>query len=255
MHESNSCKNCQATVTGKYCSNCGQATHTHRINYHFLVHEIQHGLLHFDGGVLYTIKELFTRPGASIREYIEGKRVKHFKPLSFVVLLATVYGLLSLYFHNDVSGGMKVTGDARGTVAVAGFNDWVSKHYVTYILISLPFSGLASYIVFRKQGYNLVEHLVLSTYGIGQMLVLQLLFFPLSYALTGTSFLLLLTTVVSLLGIGLNMWVNIGFFNKLSPLKVIGLSLLTYLLMMVFIAVVAVAAGIIYGLLFYHKPN
>lgn len=255
MQESNTCKNCQAITTDKYCGNCGQATNTHRINYHFLIHEIQHSLLHFDGGVLYTIKELFTRPGASIREYIEGQRVKHFKPLSFVVLLATIYGLLSLYFHTDVSGGMKVAGDAKGTAAAAGFNDWVSKHYVSYILITLPFSGLASYIVFRKQGYNLMEHLVLSTYGVGQMLVLQLVVFPLSYALSGTASLPVLTSVTSLLGAALNIWINIGFFKKLSPLKVIVFSLLSYLLMVALIAVVALVGGIIYGLLFYHKPN
>ena len=64
------------------------------MNFHSLWHDIQHGLFHFDNGVLYTAKQLFTRPGNSIREYIDGKRVRHFKPISLVILLATVYGFL-----------------------------------------------------------------------------------------------------------------------------------------------------------------
>ncbi|MEO8862184.1 MAG: hypothetical protein ABI358_12210 [Ginsengibacter sp.] len=32
------------------------------MNFHFLWHDVQHGLFHFDKGVLYTTKQLFTRP-------------------------------------------------------------------------------------------------------------------------------------------------------------------------------------------------
>jgi hypothetical protein len=73
------CKNCHQTYTGNYCNNCGQPADTHKINIHYLWHDIQHGLFHFDKGVTYTAKQLFTRPGHSIREFIEGKRVKHIK--------------------------------------------------------------------------------------------------------------------------------------------------------------------------------
>ncbi|QOG00887.1 DUF3667 domain-containing protein [Flavobacterium sp. MDT1-60] len=37
---------------------------------------------------------MFTRPGHSIREFIEGKRVKHFKPLWLVAVLGALYGFL-----------------------------------------------------------------------------------------------------------------------------------------------------------------
>ena len=88
------CKNCNQNFKGHFCNNCGQTADTHKMNFHSLWHDIQHGLFHFDNGVLYTAKQLFTRPGNSIREYIDGKRVRHFKPISLVILLATVYGFL-----------------------------------------------------------------------------------------------------------------------------------------------------------------
>jgi hypothetical protein len=40
-------------------------------------HDVQHGLFHFDKGMYYSAKELYWRPGHSIREFIEGKRVSH----------------------------------------------------------------------------------------------------------------------------------------------------------------------------------
>jgi hypothetical protein len=85
------CKNCHQVYTGHYCNNCGQSAETHKINAHFLWHDIQHGLLHFDEGILFSLRQLFTRPGHSIREFIDGKRVRHFKPISLVVVLATLY--------------------------------------------------------------------------------------------------------------------------------------------------------------------
>lgn len=66
-------------------------------------HDIQHGLFHFDQGIFYTAKQLFIRPGHSIREFIEGKRVEHFKPLSLVIILATAYGIIENF---DESGNL-----------------------------------------------------------------------------------------------------------------------------------------------------
>ena len=96
------CKNCGHIFSGQFCNNCGQSAATHKLNLHFIWHDIQHGLLHFDKGILYTAKKLFTKPGKSIREFIEGKRVKHFKPISLVIILATLYGVLRHLFHFSI---------------------------------------------------------------------------------------------------------------------------------------------------------
>lgn len=96
------CKNCNNQFEGNFCNNCGQAANTHKLNMHFIWHDLKHGLFHFDNGIFYTIAQLLTKPGYTIREIIDGKRVKHFKPLSFIVVLATVYGLLYHFFINNL---------------------------------------------------------------------------------------------------------------------------------------------------------
>lgn len=251
MQESTSCKNCQALTVGNYCSNCGQATDTHRLSAHYLWHDIQHHLLHFDKGVFYTIKELFTRPGYSIREYIEGKRIKHFRPISLVILLATLYGILSLYFHTDVAGGIKYEFSENGAAAFQRLNEWASQHYVAYMMIALPFSALGSFLAFRSQRYNFVEHFVMAAFLLGQALVVMLLFFPLNYLLADSPLLKVMSTVVAFIGFGLNLWVNIQFFDKLSRVKVFWLTLLSYLIMTVAMSVLSAGGTILY-LVFTH---
>ena len=102
MVDTTICKNCNYPFKGNYCNHCGQAADTHKLSLHYIWHDLQHGLFHFDNGFFYTIKQLLTRPGHTIREFINGKRVRHFKPFSFVVVLATLYGLLYHYFIRNV---------------------------------------------------------------------------------------------------------------------------------------------------------
>ena len=143
---------------------------------HFIWHDIQHAFFHFDKGVLYTAKELFTRPGDSIREFVEGKRVKHFKPISLVIILATLYGVLRHLFHFSVLD-KKAVSKFQG-VEYESLNEWISHHYYWIILLSIPMFSIASYIVFRKQGYNYVEFFILNTFKASQRLFLRIFTFP-----------------------------------------------------------------------------
>lgn len=108
------CKNCNNEFEGRFCNQCGQPAATHELNFHFLMHDVQHGLFHLDKGVFFTIKELFIRPGYSIHEYLHGKRAQHFKPISLILVLAGILGLLSHYFHFDMlSDTVQVIGDGK----------------------------------------------------------------------------------------------------------------------------------------------
>ncbi|GFE78515.1 hypothetical protein GCM10011487_05150 [Steroidobacter agaridevorans] len=88
-HQHGQCRNCGATVSGAYCSNCGQATHVHR-SLISLGHDILHGVFHFEGKVWHTIPELLFRPGRLTRRYIDGERAKFVSPMAlylFIVFL------------------------------------------------------------------------------------------------------------------------------------------------------------------------
>ena len=88
------CKNCGNSFEGNYCNQCGQSAKTKRINHEFLWEDIEHGLFHYDKGIGYSLKKLFEKPGIVIFDYIEGKRVNHFRPISMVIIMATIYALI-----------------------------------------------------------------------------------------------------------------------------------------------------------------
>jgi hypothetical protein len=68
------CLNCNNTIDKNFCNICGQKTSTHRFSIkHILDAGILNGIFMINKGFFFTIKELFTRPGHSIREYINGK--------------------------------------------------------------------------------------------------------------------------------------------------------------------------------------
>ncbi len=85
------CKNCTHIYQGKFCPNCGQKTATHEIDFNFVVHEVPHSAFHLSKGIFFTIKELCTRPGKTIKEYFEGKRINHFPPLTYLLIITSLF--------------------------------------------------------------------------------------------------------------------------------------------------------------------
>lgn len=226
------CKNCNQIYTGHYCSNCGQTAETHRLNLHFLWHEIRHSLFHFDEGILYSGKQLFTRPGDSIREFIEGKRVKHFKPIALVIVLATFYGLLYHYFHISFVVADTTNSSEVGIDSVK-FNEWIGTHYAWTTLLTIPLFTIGTSIAFRKQGYNFVEYFILNTFKASQKLFVHLALFPLLYLFNGTPTMRMLSLLLYLIDVGFIYWTNAQFFNKLSLKKSLLLTLLSQLIFLI----------------------
>ena len=243
------CKNCNQHFKGNFCNSCGQSADTHEINSHFLWHDIQHGLLHFDNGIFYTIKELFTRPGNAIREFIDGKRIRHFKPLSLVIILATIYGLLIHNFNIDFIPDLQRTRSAQEINFYEKIKDWMSSHYSWATLISLPFYAFGSFMAYRKQHRNFIEHLVLNAFLAGQRLVLHIIAFPLLYLYKDSSNLSAMSGILTLLDFALLFWGYSQFFNKISKPKNFLLTLLTSLIILLSLVVVGILVGIVVALI------
>ena len=95
--ESEACANCGTERVGAYCHACGQAGHVHR-NLGALVHDIAHGVFHFEGKVWHTLPLLAWRPGELTRRYVRGERAKFVSPMalflfSVFLMFAVVSGL------------------------------------------------------------------------------------------------------------------------------------------------------------------
>ncbi|MEG1026179.1 MAG: DUF3667 domain-containing protein [Flavobacterium sp.] len=91
--------------------------------------DVEHGILHYDKGIGYSLRRLFDKPGAEIRNYIAGKRVGHFRPLSLAIILATVYALI--YHLADIK--TTTTNDTESLQHL----ERVMKYYSWYILFAI----------------------------------------------------------------------------------------------------------------------
>lgn len=213
------CKNCGTSADGKYCHQCGQSTAAGRINFHYIIHEIQHSIFHVDKGILYTIKELLVRPGSTIRGYLEGKRVGLFKPFGFIVILSTVYGLIAHFFEVYPEDSIShIYSDGEEYQAYTQLlNEWVYSHYSLVMLFFTPFFAFGSYTVFIKYKYNYMEHLVLCSYIVG----IQVFINTLAYFLFYFTQSVWVVTAVAIMIYIYHVWVYVQFFNEYSRLGTI----------------------------------
>ena len=153
------CKNCNNQFEGQFCNQCGQSADTQRLDFKFLLKNLHKNFLkYFHKGIFYTSRQLFTRPGHSIREYIEGKRVNHFEPIGLLIAFAAFYGVLYHTFGiNMFSGLSDNTLDGKLDLRSAG--NWIADHFAIVTLLFVPVYSIGSFITFRKQGYNFYEHI------------------------------------------------------------------------------------------------
>lgn len=179
------CKNCDTTLTGRYCIECGQSADTERISYHSIIHEIEHGIIHIDKGIFYTIKELVLRPGRTIKGYLAGKRVDHFKPFAFLFITATIYAVLAKVTHSGtLFGNIQVSvQDKDDQVFIEAF-EWIKNHYAYALVLLLPLISLSTLIVYRKSAYNYFEHLVINAYTTGIKTCFNIFLIPFYYIFT-----------------------------------------------------------------------
>lgn len=239
------CKNCGNLFEGKFCSNCGQSSDTHRLDVHFLWHDIQHGLFHYDAGLIYSFRELFSRPGHSIREFIQGRRIRHFKPISMVIVLAVFYGL---FYHTfGIDNTRPFISAENQDIDYASYNEWIAMHFSWLTLASIPFYTFGTFICFRKQGYNLTEYFILNTFKASQRLFVHIATFPLLVFYSGTAHIKTLLAFFYLTDILLGFITNVQFFNHLPKGKTILLSIGSHLIFLSSVFIVALLGMLLFG--------
>lgn len=221
------CKNCGHLFEGRYCNYCGQSAKTDRINSKFLWEDIEHGILHYDKGMAHTIKQLFSKPGFAIKDYINGKRVHHFRPISLCIVLATLYGFI--YHLTNVK---LINTDNNDSVNAS---EEIFKHYYWFVFITIPIYAFSTKIIFRQKEYNFWEYFILESFKVAQRLFIHVLSLPVIYMFYNS--LNVIMIALTIIDITLIIWTNIQFFNKLPKFKVIYLSILSYLLFFVIVMI------------------
>ncbi len=228
------CTHCTNEVNLNYCPSCGRALKVKRINAHYIVHEIEH-ILHFEKGILYTIRELLTRPGKNIRQFITDDRSRLVKPVIFIIISSLIYSLINGFFHIEETY-MKYDGAADSSM-IAIFH-WIQSHYGYANIIMGTFIALCLKMFFRKYPYNLFEILILLCFvmGVGMLIfaVFALIQGILHYELMGPA---------GVLGIIYCTWAIGQFFDARKPSSYVK-ALAAYLLGALLFMFAAIILGI-----------
>ncbi len=216
------CLNCQNIISENFCGNCGQKKYK-RIDKKYLTDEVQYLLLHTNKGFFYSLKNLLRNPGKTARNFIEGNRVNHYKPILMAFVLSTISAFISF----------KVIGLSSKMVELFAQNPNISKNkfasevtievmayfaaYSPFIMLAMiPVLSAASTVAFINWKNNYYEHVVMgafisSLYTISSLLVI----YPFMYIFEDDLQVLQIISMLSSLAvIPLLIWFYTGFYRE-----------------------------------------
>lgn len=180
------CLNCETEFEGKFCPECGQRADTGRFTVSFIFTNFLQGILSNDGGVWFTLKNLFTRPGQMMIDIINGKRKSYFSPFPMLFLTLSLYVIIFAFTgskDDDFSVGdldkVEVTTEnqennndniLRDKVIsyIIVFNNLYKNHYATVMVLTIPLYLFASRISYgrnNRKRYNWGEYCIPVVYA------------------------------------------------------------------------------------------
>lgn len=254
------CPNCRHDIEQNFCPNCGQKKY-HRIDGTYIKEEIQYTLLHTNKGFFYTIKNLLKNPGKTTRDYLDGNRVKHYKPLLLAFVLS---GITTFITYKILNLGEVIEefltekmGSQQGAFDATAFNTFSANYLSLIMMLLIPLGAFLSYLVFRKQMHNYFEHIVINSYLYSFWAICTaLVLYPIIYFLKSPEWVVYLTFISMPIFIPFVVW----FFKELYPdlgwknatwkvllmgfLGVIGYFIFSFILGMIYLAYMVSTQGI-----------
>lgn len=109
------CLNCATTLTGPYCSACGQKARVHRSLATFF-HDMIQGLFNFEGKIWRTLPMLAWRPGEMTRRYVVGERARFVSPVA-LYLFSVFLMFAVINFTGTMRSGPHGVGASLDTAA------------------------------------------------------------------------------------------------------------------------------------------
>src|SRR5882724_4388237 len=96
------CENCNAPLSGPYCSQCGQAEIDYRRTFGHVLVDVLNEFLICDSKFLATIALLILKPWRLTNEFLAGKRVRYVNPLRLYLLASILFFFAVNYGARDL---------------------------------------------------------------------------------------------------------------------------------------------------------
>lgn len=170
------CKNCNELIERHFCTHCGQKKYK-RIDKKYILDEVQYTFLHANKGLLFSVKNIIKNPGKTAREFIDGNRVNHYKPILLAFVLTGISTFLSIkVLHLNEAVGTAYKGNKYVNVKAIEEMMEFTSHYNSLIMMALvPFFALTTFIPFRKWGQNYYEHIVMNAYFLSLYMLVNII--------------------------------------------------------------------------------
>jgi len=165
---SQTCVNCGNEIQSHYCGECGQRKLVSRISFASLFQDLQDKLLGLDTKYLRTVVDLTYKPGYVARSYINGNRRRYVGPVAYFFLAVTLLVILTSVLNIDM---VHYTAGTTENITPRDISNnqaefqqatqqWIFANLKIISFFFIPFYIIATLILFRKNGYNLLENAV-----------------------------------------------------------------------------------------------
>lgn len=227
------CLNCNTETNGTFCHNCGQITSTKRFTFYEVITKVFSQVVFIlDKVFIYTTLSLFRRPGHSVREYVQGKRVKMMNYIVLLILVLILSIILDKLLPSSINNN-DIPTNVRTKEVVQQIGDFADKNIKLLYLMLIPFYAITSYLFFKKKSkQNYAENLVLNFYKASAEIIILIVVlnlfevFPIS-----PNILKVVYNNIFLLIFGYSVWFYYQYFSVFGYKKAILLikSIFTYL--------------------------
>lgn len=196
-----------------------------------------------------------TRPGHSVREYVQGKRVSHFHPVNYLLLIGGVATWIYIHYWDDLfnMGIMFQNMKSKEQKAVMPFVKkalhFAFENYTYQLMFSIILYGFFSIKILGKERYNWVEGIVLHLFVLSHSELIKLLLFPFLFFLKNSIVGFYVQSMISsLISMVYMIWAYKQFFEEKSTWSAIGKTLLSIFAAAVVIAVISGFGGFFFSL-------
>jgi hypothetical protein len=237
----------------KFCSACGSKWVEYRLTPRKISSEIAERYLGTENVFIKTCFALFSYPENVIDGYVVGQRKKYVNVINFFFISLTLLGahifILKNFYPESLGLDTLTINNKNGAEYISKFFDYMG------ILTSLflPFFALAGWLVFHKNKYNFVEHMVLFAYAFGIINIISFLSTPIVIATSFNYF--HISSILSILSLVLIAWYYKRIFKLSFWNTVLSASLLTTVYFIIQIIITVVLAIVLFILIKWLQPE
>jgi hypothetical protein len=169
---STTCFNCGTALLGPFCPNCGQKSVPLNPRLSDVLHEFFHELLHLDGRLFRSLRQLLLAPGFLTREQFDGRRARWVPPVRMYLVFSVLYFALSslapssslnIGYRGDTAeqdeAGLRAIGFQNQDELRDAVNHARAKWMPRVMFVMLPVFAALVGVAFRKSGHNYPQHL------------------------------------------------------------------------------------------------